>query len=63
MNFAEFIAMGGYAKFVWGAYGVTFTVLAIHLIFTIRGLKKSQQTLRQFQSNEQAPNAKNTDEN
>ena len=55
--------MGGYAKFVWGAYGVTFTVLAIHLIFTLRGLKKSQQTLRKFQSSDQAPKVKTTDEN
>ena len=29
---SEFFAMGGYAWYVWGSYGVTFLCLAIEII-------------------------------
>ena len=29
---SEFFAMGGYAFYVWGSYGVTFVLLAIEII-------------------------------
>ena len=29
---SEFLAMGGYGGYVWGAYGVTFALLAIEVI-------------------------------
>ena len=29
---SEFLAMGGYALYVWGAYGVTFAVLLIEIL-------------------------------
>ena len=45
MNFAEFIHMSGYAKFVWGAYGVTLLVLALNLLFAIRKLNRARKKL------------------
>lgn len=45
MNFAEFIHMSGYAKFVWGAYGVTLLVLALNLVFAIRKLNRARKKL------------------
>jgi heme exporter protein D len=32
---AAFIAMGGYGAYVWGAYGVTFVLIAVELILLI----------------------------
>ncbi len=31
-SIGEFIAMGGYGGYVWGAYGVTFALLAAELV-------------------------------
>ena len=30
MNFAEFFAMGGYASYVWGSFGITAAVLCLN---------------------------------
>jgi heme exporter protein D len=38
---SEFFAMGGYAWYVWGSYGVTFAVLALEIISL---LKRSRET-------------------
>jgi len=38
---SEFLAMGGYAWYVWGSYGVTFGLLAAEVIL-IR--KRSRET-------------------
>lgn len=35
-TFGEFVAMGGYGGYVWGAYGVTFALLVAEL-FQLRG--------------------------
>ena len=32
----EFFAMGGYASYVWGAYGVTAVAIAAELWFLVR---------------------------
>ena len=32
----EFLAMGGYAWYVWGSYGVTFLCLAIEIILLVK---------------------------
>ena len=29
---AEFLAMGGYAKFVWSAFGITLVVLVLNVV-------------------------------
>lgn len=43
---AEFLAMGGYAAFVWPAYGVAAVVLLLLLVATVRGLKERETTLK-----------------
>ncbi len=42
-NLAEFFHMGGYALYVWGAYGLATVVLSYDLIapsWRLRGLKR-----------------------
>jgi heme exporter protein D len=38
----EFFAMGGYAFYVWGAYGVTFALLAIELVVLLKRKRETQ---------------------
>lgn len=38
---SEFLAMGGYGGYIWGAYGVTFVLLAIEVITL---LKRKRET-------------------
>jgi len=33
---AEFLAMGGYGLYVWGAYGVTVLALALEVFLVVR---------------------------
>ena len=33
---SEFLAMGGYAWYVWGSYGVTFLCLLIEIVVLLR---------------------------
>lgn len=35
MNFSEFFHMGGYAVYVWPAYGLTFVALVVNLVIPI----------------------------
>lgn len=35
-SFGEFLAMGGYATYVWGAYGVTALLLAAEILLLLR---------------------------
>ena len=39
----EFFAMGGYAFYVWGAYGVTFALLAVE-VFLLMKRKRETKT-------------------
>jgi heme exporter protein D len=32
----DFLAMGGYAKYVWGSYGVTALAIFIELVLLVR---------------------------
>ena len=41
----EFLAMGGYAAFVWPAYGVTLLVLTLLVLDSIGRLKRRQAEL------------------
>jgi heme exporter protein D len=41
-SFAEFLAMGGYAPYVWGSFGVTALVVAAEIV----ALWRRQRTLR-----------------
>ncbi len=50
MNWSEFFAMGGYAFYVWSAWGLTAVVLAY--LFTqakLRNAKIKAQILRQIE--------------
>jgi heme exporter protein D len=38
---SDFLAMGGYGFYVWGAYGVTFLLLGIEIFLL---LKRSRET-------------------
>lgn len=42
----EFFAMGGYAPYVWGAYGLAAIVLVGLLVATLKRLRESEATLR-----------------
>jgi heme exporter protein D len=39
---SEFFAMGGYAWYVWGSYGVTFLVLLLEIILLIKRSRQSE---------------------
>ena len=38
----EFLAMGGYAFYVWGAYGVTFALLALEIILLLKRKREAK---------------------
>jgi heme exporter protein D len=46
----EYLAMGGYAAFVWPAFGVTAIVMVVLLVVSIRGLRKERRTLELMES-------------
>ncbi len=37
---SEFFAMGGYAWYVWGSYGVTFALLLLEIVLLMKRAKK-----------------------
>ena len=39
---SDFFAMGGYAFYVWGAYGVTFALLALEIILLMRRKREAK---------------------
>jgi heme exporter protein D len=41
----HFLTMGGYAAYVWPAYGVSFVGLVAAVILTWRGYARAKQTL------------------
>jgi heme exporter protein D len=49
----EFFAMGGRGFFVWGAYGVSFFLLAMELCLLARSRKTSLHHLARLQKLEQ----------
>jgi heme exporter protein D len=42
----EFLNMGGYAAFVWPAYAVTFTVVALNVLWARRALARAREEAR-----------------
>jgi heme exporter protein D len=44
-SFAEFLAMGGYAFYVWGSYGLTLIVLLANIIIPIWQRKQLLRSL------------------
>ena len=39
---SDFFAMGGYAFYVWGSYGVTFVLLLLELIMLRKRARETQ---------------------
>ena len=37
---SDFLAMGGYAWYVWGSYGVTFIALLLEIFFLMKRAKR-----------------------
>ncbi len=46
MSLGDFLAMGGYAFYVWGAYGVTALLIAIEIIAVRARYRAARQTAR-----------------
>ena len=44
--FGEFLAMGGYAQFVWPAYLLTAVILAVLTGLSLRDLRREEAALR-----------------
>lgn len=45
----EFLEMGGYAFYVWSAYGLTFAALAGMLVLSLRDLRARERALKRFE--------------
>jgi len=39
---SEFFAMGGYAFYVWGSYGVTFLLLGVEILLLLRRSREAK---------------------
>lgn len=48
-SFTAFLSMGGYAGFVWPAYGLTVLVMVVVLVVSIRMAKSREQELERIQ--------------
>ena len=46
----DFLSMGGYAEFVWPAFGVTIAVMAALVIVSRRALLADRRTLESLES-------------
>jgi heme exporter protein D len=52
---SEFFAMGGYAAFVWPAYGTAAVILLGLLLSTLRSLRAGETTLRALEDSRPKP--------
>ncbi len=46
----EFLSMGGYAAYVWPAYGIAAAVVLVNAVLPGRRLRRQLQTLRHTRS-------------
>jgi len=46
---ANFLAMGGYAVFVWPAYAVTLAVLIAAIVMSVQARAKARKSIRQLE--------------
>ncbi|MFM9844450.1 MAG: heme exporter protein CcmD [Dongiaceae bacterium] len=49
-TFAEFFAMGGYAGFIWPAYGIAALVLVGVLVVSLLQLRQAREMFRRYKS-------------
>lgn len=47
---SEFLAMGGYARFVWPAFAVAAVIMVGLLVLSRRGLRANEMMLRRLQT-------------
>lgn len=45
-SFSDFVAMGGYAGYVWGSFGVTLLIMVIEPILVVRNRKATIARLK-----------------
>jgi heme exporter protein D len=50
MSFSAFLAMGGYAAYVWPAYGASLAGLAGAVIWTLAGWRRARAELELLES-------------
>jgi heme exporter protein D len=43
---SEFLSMGGYARFVWPAYVLTFAVVLLNVYWARRALRRAREETR-----------------
>ena len=46
MSLNNFFAMGGYATYVWSAYGISFIVLFLNIFLAVRNERKTIDELK-----------------
>ena len=46
MSLNDFFSMGGYAVYVWSAYGISFIVLFLNIILAIRNEHKTLNEIK-----------------
>jgi heme exporter protein CcmD len=42
----QFLAMGGYARYVWPSYALTLAVIGLNILWARRALRQAQQETR-----------------
>jgi heme exporter protein CcmD len=43
---SEFLAMDGYARYVWLSYGVTFLIVILNIVWARRSFKRAREEAR-----------------
>ncbi len=46
MSLNNFFSMGGYAAYVWSAYGISFIVLFLNIFLAVRNERKTIDALK-----------------
>jgi len=57
MSLNDFFSMGGYATYVWSAYGICFVVLILNII---QPLMRERKTIRELRKRLQSKKGKQT---
>ncbi len=61
-SFSDFLAMGGYGLYVWGAFGVTVLIMAVEPIVVARNRKTTITRLKRQMRAETRAETRNTAE-
>lgn len=51
----EFLNMGGHAAYIWPSYALTFGVLIILLVVSLRALRRAEADLEQLEGSRRPP--------